>query len=102
MNIVVFGAGAIGSLFGGFLSKNNNVFLIGRKPHVDTIKNNNLLLQGKAKLKVRISAAVSIDNVPFTPDLLVLTVKSYDTENAIKEARKIIDDNTVLLSLQNG
>ena len=40
MNIVIFGAGAIGSLFGGILAKNNNVVLIGRKNHVEKIKKN--------------------------------------------------------------
>ena len=42
MNIVVFGAGAIGSLLGGLLSKNNNVVLIGRKQHVDKINKDGL------------------------------------------------------------
>jgi len=38
MNIIIFGAGAIGSLFGGILAKNNNVVLIGRKNHVEQIR----------------------------------------------------------------
>ena len=34
MNIVVFGAGAIGSLFGALLAKQNTVVLVGRAPHI--------------------------------------------------------------------
>ena len=45
MNIVVFGAGAIGSLFGGMLAKTNNVILIGRKDHVKAIKKSGLIIK---------------------------------------------------------
>ena len=102
MNIVILGAGAIGSLFGGLLSKKNNVLLIGRKIHVKAIKENGLKITGKTQLNVRISAEDSISKIGFSPDLLILTVKSYDTENATKEAKTIIVDNTVVLALQNG
>jgi len=102
MNIVILGAGAIGSLFGGLLSKKNNVSLIGRKTHVQAIKKNGLKITGKTQLNVRMSAEDSISKIGFSPDLLILTVKSYDTENAIKEAKSIIGVNTVVLSLQNG
>ena len=102
MRIVVFGAGAIGSLFGGFLSKNNNVVLIGRSSHVKAIQKNGLEITGKTKLKVNICAESSLKNIDFSPDLLIITVKSYDTENAIKQAKKIVNKNTVVLSLQNG
>ncbi len=102
MNIVIFGAGAIGSLFGALLSKGNNVLLIGRKTHVTAIRKNGLIIKGKTHLNVKIMAKSSVDNVSFSPDLLILTVKSYDTETALLQARKIITDNTIVLSLQNG
>jgi 2-dehydropantoate 2-reductase len=102
MNIVIFGAGAIGSLFGAFLSKNNNVLLIGRKPHVSKIKNAGLIIDGKTQLNTKINAKDSIDDITFSPDLLILTVKSYDTESAITQAKKIINKRTTVLSIQNG
>jgi 2-dehydropantoate 2-reductase len=102
MNIVVMGAGAIGSLFGALLSKNNNVLLIGRKPHVSAIKKTGLIIEGKTCLNVKINAVSSVDNVKFFPELLILTVKSYDTESAILQAKKIINKDTIVLSLQNG
>lgn len=102
MNIVIFGAGAIGSLFGALLSKSNNVLLIGRKPHVTTIQKKGLIIEGKTHLDVKILAESSVDNVSFSSDLLILTVKSYDTETAIKQAKKIINSDTKVLSLQNG
>src|SRR2546422_739752 len=37
VRILVFGAGAIGSLLGGLLSRENEVTIVGRKHHVDEI-----------------------------------------------------------------
>ena len=46
VKIVIIGAGAIGSLFGGFLAKKgNDVSLIGRKPHVDKINEEELIIE---------------------------------------------------------
>jgi 2-dehydropantoate 2-reductase len=102
MNIVIFGAGSIGSLFGALLSKNNNVTLLGRKNHVNAIKKNGLTIKGITKLNVTIEATDSVEKVKVSPDLLILTVKSYDTENAIKQACNMISENTTVLTLQNG
>jgi 2-dehydropantoate 2-reductase len=102
MNIVVLGAGAIGSLFGALLSKKNNVILIGRTSHVNAIRKNGLSIDGKTRLSVNVSAVDSVDIVPFSVDLLIVTVKSYDTKSAIDQAKQIIHDKTVVLSLQNG
>ncbi len=89
MNIVVLGAGAIGSLFGGLLSRKNTVVLVGRPPHVTTIQKNGLAITGKTQIRTKISAVDTIDKVPWKPDILILTVKSYDTETAIKQARPL-------------
>ena len=102
MNIVVLGAGAIGSLFGALLSNKNNVILIGRTSHVNAIRKNGLSIDGKTQLNVNVSAVDSVDTVPFSVDLLIVTVKSYDTKSAIDQAKQIIHDKTVVLSLQNG
>ena len=102
MNIIIFGAGAIGSLLGAFLSKKNDVLLIGRKSHILSIKKNDLIIQGKTNLKIKIKAMEKVGGLKLKPDLLILTVKSYDTESAILQAKKIIDENTIVLSLQNG
>ncbi len=102
MNIVIFGAGAIGSLFGGILAKNNNVFLIGRKNHIEQIKKKGLIIKGKTKKNIKISAFENVEDILFSPDLVIISVKSYDTENAVKKIKKIIDKNTFIMSIQNG
>lgn len=102
MNIIIFGAGAIGSLLGALLSKNNNVLLIGRKDHISAIKKFGLIIKGKTNLSVNINVETSLNDVTFFPDVLLLTVKSYDTESAILQVKKIVNNNTTVLSLQNG
>ena len=54
MNIIIFGAGAIGSLFGALLSKKNTVLLFGRKSHIDAIKKNGIEIKGKTNLNVKL------------------------------------------------
>jgi len=102
MNIVILGAGAIGSLFGALLSKKNNVILIGRNSHIQAIGKKGLDIEDKTQMNVKILSEKSVDKVTFLPDLLILTVKSYDTYSAISQAKQLIGDNTVVLSLQNG
>jgi 2-dehydropantoate 2-reductase len=102
MKIVVVGAGAIGSLFGGLLAKRNTVVLVGRVPHITAIQHNGLRLNGKTNVKIKLPAVESIKEVPFSPDLILLTVKSYDTETAIRQTCALICDDTVVVSLQNG
>ena len=53
-------------------------------------------------MNIRIQAERSIANIHSPPDLFLLTVKSYDTETAIKEAKPIINKKTLVLSIQNG
>jgi len=102
MKIVVLGAGAIGSFFGGMLSKNHDVTLIGRKDHVQEINRNGLQIQGKTRLKRKINAVTSVKESSNIPDLLLVTVKSFDTLKAIREAKSIIQNETLVLSFQNG
>ena len=102
MNVVVFGAGAIGSLFGALLAKQNNVILIGRSAHMTQIKQDGLLIEGKTQLTLSIPALESTHDISFSPDLILLTVKSYDTENACYQIQPLLHDQTIVLSLQNG
>lgn len=102
MKILVMGAGAIGSFFGGLLSEKNKVVLVGRKPHVEKIKRFGLKIKGKTKLKVDILAVESVDELSENFDLILLTVKSFDTNKAVKQLKKVISKKTIVLSLQNG
>ncbi len=97
------GAGAIGSLFGGLLSNSGeDVTLVGRPEHMATINNNGLKIDGVSGehiIKVKTTSnAGDLDKV----DLILLTVKAYDVDKAVREINSIVGTNTLVLCLQNG
>jgi 2-dehydropantoate 2-reductase len=102
MNIVVLGSGAIGSFFGGMLSKNNDVVLVGRKNHVNKINKNGLKIKGNTDLKIEIKAVEQLKEIDFTVDLILLTVKAFDNKQALKQINLVLNEDTILISFQNG
>lgn len=108
MKVLVFGAGGVGSVVGGFLARTgHDVSLLGRAWHLDVIEKQGLVITGiwgdyriKAFELFRNVADVRKKNPSF--DLIILTVKSYDTEKASKELLPLMSEKTMLLSLQNG
>jgi 2-dehydropantoate 2-reductase len=101
MRICVFGAGALGSALGGILAGRNDVFLVGRKPHVEAIRKHGLVLQGDLSRTVRLPAFTDVSRVA-PPELILMTTKAYDTGSAIKECRIWVTGETAVLTLQNG
>jgi 2-dehydropantoate 2-reductase len=102
MNILIFGSGAIGSLFGALLSDNSNVILYGRRDHIEAIKKKGLKIKGKTIFNKKINAFYNTKNIERDIDLIILTVKSYDTNRSIKIIENIINKKTIIITLQNG
>ncbi|MFZ7136806.1 MAG: ketopantoate reductase family protein [archaeon] len=104
MKVAVMGAGAIGSLFGGFLADSGtDVTFIAREAHVKAINQNGLVIDGLSKKHVtNVKAVTSAKVLTETFDLVLLTVKAYDTAQAVLEAKSLLGNNSVLLCLQNG
>jgi 2-dehydropantoate 2-reductase len=106
MNILVMGAGAIGSVFGGFLAKaGHEVSLVGRQKHMDGIAHHGLEIGGIwGEHKVsNLQTFTSAEQVtPQHFDLILITTKSYDTEVATKEILKLVGADSLVVSLQNG
>lgn len=100
MRILVFGAGAMGSLIGGYLARNHEVTLVARRPHVEAIRREGLLIRGREELRAHPRAVESAAEVD-PPEVVVVTVKSYQTEAAAEALRPFWRDAT-FLSLQNG
>ena len=103
MKIAILGAGAIGSLFGALLwESGEDVVLIGRKRHVDAIKSRGLKVSGISGERIVKPKAVTTTQEVGKVDLIIISVKSYDTKQAAKEALNMIHHNTVVLTIQNG
>lgn len=97
MHICVFGAGSLGSLVGGVLASDHEVTLVGRNPHMRTVRENGLRVTGEFDRHTFSAAAT---DPPASADLAVVTVKSFDTRAAASELAEI--DLGATLSLQNG
>jgi 2-dehydropantoate 2-reductase len=105
MKIAVIGAGAMGSVMGGLLAKAGNpITLIDVwREAVDAINANGLRIDDKAgnSETIRVRATDKPGEIG-TVDLVLVFVKCYHTEVAVKNALPLIGSNTIVLSLQNG
>ncbi len=101
MRICVFGAGSLGSAIGGLLSSKHELTLVGRDPHIGAINSSGLRITGSRNLSVSLDARTTIAGIP-QPELLIITVKAFDTESAIAICRPMIGEDTMVLTLQNG
>lgn len=100
LKIAVLGAGAIGSLAAGYLAaKGFNVNLIGRPDSVEAILKNKLKISGaRGNFEVAVKASERLD---FSPRLVILTVKTQDIAEALKDNLNFLKDS-IVLTTQNG
>ncbi|HLO31919.1 MAG TPA: ketopantoate reductase family protein [Anaerolineales bacterium] len=98
--IAILGAGAIGSVLGGFLSRaGEDVTLIGRSEQVNAIHRSGLHIDGvSGSFVARLPVTNKLD---FRPDFTFLTVKTQDVLTAL-QANKGFFTNTTLVTFQNG
>jgi 2-dehydropantoate 2-reductase len=101
MQIIVLGAGAIGSLYGAKLARKNDVTLIGRPAHVHAIQQNGLYIEGIETQTVRVRAATRVEELGPNA-LILLTTKVPATAEAIKSIARLVHDDTTIIALQNG
>ncbi len=104
MRIVVVGSGAIGSLYGAFLSRleNTEVILVGRNPHISAIQANGLKINGILGEHIFRLKAMKHASEINKADLVILTTKTYDTLIAAQSAKHLIDGGATILLIQNG
>lgn len=104
MKIAVVGPGALGCLVAGYIARSGeDVWLLDKYPErAKKVSSNGVRIEGvggEQSIKVRTTTEAKDIGVV---DLVIICVKSYDTEAAIKEAKPVIGDNSLVLTLQNG
>lgn len=104
MKIVFAGAGALGSVIGGYLAQaGTDVTLIARRPHVEAVRARGLSIDGmRGPRVVRDLRAVVDPREAGSADLLVLCVKSQDTQATLASLRHLRGKIGAAISLQNG
>ena len=106
LTILVMGAGSLGSVTGGFMANaGHSVHLVGRNPHMDAIAENGLAITGiwgdHHATSLHTHTSVS-ELPPLAYDLVILAVKSYDTDAALTEIAPHVSEKTLICSYQNG
>ena len=104
MKIVIIGAGAMGSLFGGHLARSEEeVWLVGnRKEKIDAILSVGLTIEKNEKTQIiRVNATSDVASVG-KADLVIFFIKTYHTEKAVSDALVLQKEDTTFLTLQNG
>jgi 2-dehydropantoate 2-reductase len=106
LRCLVFGAGAIGSVFAGLLAKSGeDVYVIARQSHVDAIREQGLHITGiwgehRIAHPHVYSSVDELQDERF--DVVLLSVKSYDTESAARASGPLLKPDGLMVSLQNG
>lgn len=103
MKIAVIGAGAMGSIYGGYLSQHNEVYLIDTNPEiVDHINQNGLSVEKNGQTFLfHPKAATSAEGLG-EMDLVILFVKSIFSKAALVASKEMFGDHTYIMTLQNG
>ncbi len=104
MKIVIVGPGALGLLLAANLARTKNEIWIldkdaarAKKIAEDGIKTEN----GNAASRLKVNAASDAKEIN-EAGLIIICVKCYNTEEALKNVKTIIGENTYVMSLQNG
>ena len=101
--VAVVGAGAVGSFYGAMLARAGHpVVLIGRPAHVEAIRRDGLKLEMGGRTETVALDAHSEIVAARDADLVLVSVKSSDTEAVARELAPLLASNAVVVSLQNG
>jgi len=104
VNVVVAGAGALGSILGGYFAQvGADVTLIARRPHVEAIRARGLLIDGRRGPQVVRNLRAVVDPAEAgSADLLIMCVKSQDNQKALASLRHLRGRTGAAISFQNG
>ena len=104
MKIAIMGTGGVGGYYGGFLAqKGQDVIFIARGAHLQAIREKGLQVKSVLGNFFVSTANATDDPTEVGPvDLILFTTKTYHTETAAQAIKPMIDQGTVVISLQNG
>ena len=104
MKIAVMGSGGLGGLYGGRLAHAGyDVSFIARGAHLAAMREHGLLIEN-AQGNIHIPH-VTVTDDPATlgaADLVLIAVKLWDTEAAVRAIAPLVGPHTAVMSLQNG
>ncbi len=106
MNIVVVGLGALGTTFATLLKKEGHrVFAITKEKYLADLADRKIAICGILGYYEAVLDGIYAGIGPLLNekiDLVLLTVKSFDTEMATHMIAPLVGDNVIIVSAQNG
>ena len=105
MKIAMMGSGGVGGFFGARLANAGyDVSFIARGAHLKALREQGLTIENAAQGNIHVPKVhATEDPASLGPvDLVILSVKLWDTEAAAQSVKPIVGPDTGVLSLQNG
>lgn len=103
MKILMLGAGAVGGYFGGRMAEaGGDVSFLVRPQRAAVLAERGLVVRSRSGDIERPVTAVTRDAIPGTYDLVILTCKAYDLDDAMDAVAPAVGENTAILPLLNG
>ncbi len=106
MNILAVGLGALGTVFAAMLQEaGHRVHALTRDRYLDALRDRKVHVAGIWGNHDAVLDGIASSIAPFRGeafDLVILTVKSYDTRAAIEEVRPLVTEKALVLVAQNG
>ncbi|AJZ83900.1 ketopantoate reductase family protein [Streptomyces antimycoticus] len=104
MRIAVIGAGGVGGYFGARLAAaGEDVTLVARGRHLTAIREKGLTVRSPlGELRVPSEAVVPAISDLESPDLVMVAVKLWDTEDVARQLAPLAEGGAAVVSFQNG
>jgi 2-dehydropantoate 2-reductase len=104
MRVGVVGAGAIGGLYGGVLARaGNQVGFLARGEHLRAIQSRGLKVESPTFGSFAVQAPASDNPAELgEAELVLLTVKTYDLDEAVVAAQQMLSGEGAVMTFQNG
>ncbi len=104
MRVAVVGAGGIGGYYGGLLQMAGcEVTFVARGPHLAALREHGLRIESVITDPVTLPVRATQYAAEIGPvDLVLFTVKSYDSATAARALPPLLGKETAVLTLQNG
>lgn len=96
-NVVLLGAGAVGSYIIQGLKEYPNFYVAAGKERYETLKREGRFINGE-QIKLQVKKPDELEDV----DLLIVAVKYNALKNCLNDIAQIVSKNTLVMSLLNG
>ncbi len=103
MRVLMVGAGSVGGFVGAHLANSGvDVSFLLRPRTCEAIRSKGLTIRSENKTLTVYPPVATDPGELAAPDIIMLGVKCYDLDDVIEQLRPIVNENTIILTFQNG